>query len=389
MDIIDIILVVLIVISFVHGIRLGAVVQVMSFGGLLVGLVVGSFIAARVASLVSQTTAKSIAVLVVLFVVAACFGAAGRYAGMRVLPFVRKLGLRPIDSLLGAAVAVVSTLLVAWLLSGVLITNRFPALSREVQGSAILQQMDSVLPPTPSWFSHLSSLMDPQGFPSVFANLVPETALPVKVAGSAQVASAVAADQGSVVKVEGAGCGEILEGSGFVVAPGLVLTNAHVVAGIAHPNVIDATGSHRSVAVYFNPRFDLALLAVQGLADPPLDLLGSTVPRGTQAAVLGYPGGGPFTARPGGVMAEFTAQGRDIYGQGLTDRPVYEVQAVVQPGNSGGPLVEPNGAVIGVVFSRSVTNSDIGFALASPGVASRIAQAERQMTPSGTGSCIS
>ncbi len=388
MDAVDIILLVLIVISLVHGIRRGALVQVLSFGGLLAGLVIGSFIAPPIASIVPQGAVRSIAVLVVLFLSAALLGAAGRYAGMRVVPFVRKLGLRPVDSLLGAAVAVMATLLVAWLLSGLLITNRFPALSREVQGSVILQQMDRVLPPTPSWFSRLSSLIDPKGFPSVFANLIPETALPVKVAGFAQVASAVAADSGSVVKVEGVGCGQIQEGSGFVVAPGLVLTNAHVVAGIAHPYVVDGTGSHGAVAIYFNPRFDLSLLAVQGLADPPLHVLDSTVPRGTKAAVLGYPGGGPFNARRAGVMAEFTAQGRDIYGQGLTNRPVYEVQAVVQPGNSGGPLVEPDGTVIGVVFSRSVTNSDIGFALASPGVVSRITRAEQSSTPSGTGSCI-
>jgi S1-C subfamily serine protease len=111
------------------------------------------------------------------------------------------------------------------------------------------------------------------------------------------------------------------------------------------------------------------------------------VSRGVEAAVLGYPGGGPFTAAPAGVMAVFQAQGRDIYGQGLTVRNVYEVQAVVRPGNSGGPLVQPDGEVIGVVFSRSTTNGDIGYALTSPGVVSRVVQAEAGSAPIGTGAC--
>jgi S1-C subfamily serine protease len=106
-----------------------------------------------------------------------------------------------------------------------------------------------------------------------------------------------------------------------------------------------------------------------------------------QAAVLGYPGGGPFQAVPAGVMAEFEAEGRDIYGQGLTVRNVYEIQATVRPGNSGGPLVQPDGQVIGVVFSRSTTNGDIGYALTSPGVLSRVQQAESSRRVVGTGAC--
>jgi S1-C subfamily serine protease len=86
-------------------------------------------------------------------------------------------------------------------------------------------------------------------------------------------------------------------------------------------------------------------------------------------------------------MAAFEAEGRDIYGQGLTLRSVYELQAVVRPGNSGGPLVLPDGRVIGVVFSRSTTNDDIGYALTSPGVLSRVLQAESVRTPVGTGAC--
>ncbi len=128
--------------------------------------------------------------------------------------------------------------------------------------------------------------------------------------------------------------------------------------------------------VSFDPSYDLAVLRVNDLSEPALPLDSSTVSRGTQAAVLGYPEGGPFDVVPAGVMDEFQAQGRDIYGQGLTEREVYELQAVVRPGNSGGPLVEPDGEVIGVVFSRSTTNNDVGYALTSPGVLAEVQRAK-------------
>jgi S1-C subfamily serine protease len=172
-----------------------------------------------------------------------------------------------------------------------------------------------------------------------------------------------------------------------VVAPGEVVTNAHVVAGIPRPQVWDGSGAHATTVVAFDPSFDLAVLRVGGLPDRPLALDPTTVDRGTQAAVLGYPGGGPFTADAAGVMAQFEAQGRDIYGQGLTVRSVYEIQAVVRPGNSGGPLVEPDGQVIGVVFSRSTTNANVGYALASPGVLSRVNAVGSSTRAVGTGPC--
>jgi S1-C subfamily serine protease len=191
----------------------------------------------------------------------------------------------------------------------------------------------------------------------------------------------------STVKIVGDGCGQIQEGSGFVVAPGLVVTNAHVVAGIAHPMVQIGTVFHNTTVLLFDPYYDLAVMRVTGLDAPPLVLDPDQVGRGVQAAVLGYPGGGPFTVAAAGVMAAFEAQGRDIYGQGLTVREVYEIQAVVRPGNSGGPLVQPDGEVIGVVFSRSTTNGDIGYALTSPGVRTRVEESETRTAAVGTGGC--
>jgi S1-C subfamily serine protease len=141
------------------------------------------------------------------------------------------------------------------------------------------------------------------------------------------------------------------------------------------------------VPIYFDPNYDLAVLRAGPLSGPPLNMLNNTVPNGTQGAALGYPGGGPFDAEAAAVDQEFEALGRDIYGAGLTRRAVYEVHANIRPGNSGGPLVEPNGTVIGVVFSRSASQPDIGYALTTPPVISRVQSAERSDTPTSTGSC--
>ena len=118
-----------------------------------------------------------------------------------------------------------------------------------------------------------------------------------------------------------------------------------------------------------------------------LPLVASAVARGTTGAVLGYPGGGGFDAKPAVVLARMNAIGRDIYGRGLVTRTIYQIQSVVRPGNSGGPLVQPDGSVAGVVFARSTTNDDIGFVLTSDTVRPKVASVEGRTAAVDTGGC--
>jgi S1-C subfamily serine protease len=191
----------------------------------------------------------------------------------------------------------------------------------------------------------------------------------------------------STVKIVGVGCGGVLEGSGFVAGPGLVVTNAHVVAGIDGPVVEDRGGRHPARTVLFDPDLDLAVLRTSGLAGPALPLETSTVSRGTGGAVLGYPGGGPFRAGPAAVRRSFVAVGRDIYGRRTVPRAVYELEAAVRPGNSGGPVVVPDGRVIGVVFSRSLSQANVGYALVGGDVATRLRTAAARSAAVDTGAC--
>jgi S1-C subfamily serine protease len=155
------------------------------------------------------------------------------------------------------------------------------------------------------------------------------------------------------------------------------------------------TGRHPATAALFDPRLDIAVLRVPGLSDRAQPVNSTVVGRGTTGVVMGYPGGGPLTARKAGVSAAFDAVGLDIYGSSQTTRKIYQLDAVVEPGNSGGPLVAsgdpsiPNGTVIGVVFARSTTNANVGYALAMPAVSADVARAQATRGRADTGGCVS
>ncbi|MGH9128083.1 MAG: MarP family serine protease [Acidimicrobiales bacterium] len=387
-DWVDVLVIVLALIAAARGLRLGAAVQVLSYGGFWLGLVVGALIAPTVANGIHNSVTKAAVSLAIVFGVAIVLGAVGRAVGGRLWRGLRRSHLGGADAVAGVGVAAGATLLGCWLVGTILVQGPVPAVSNGIGESGILRALDRVMPPAPSVFTRIESFVNTSGLPQVFNHAPPPPAGPVSVASASQVSHAVAADGGSMVKVYGQGCGQIQEGSGFVVAPDLVVTNAHVVAGIPDPKVIGTDGSyHSAVAIAFDPNFDLAVLRTSGLGEPALHLDTAAVGRGTKAVVLGYPGGGPFAAGPAGVMSVLNAEGPNIYGQGSTIRTLYDIQANVQPGNSGGPLVEPDGEVIGVVFSKSVSDPDVGYALASPGVASRVAAARANPSNSGTGAC--
>jgi S1-C subfamily serine protease len=390
MNLLDVVLILVLVVSVVHGLRLGAVVQILSFGGFWLGLFLGALLAPHVARVVSNPWGKAALTLVVIFGLAALVGGLGRQLGVRAWTVLKRVKLAPADAGLGAVIAVVATLLVVWLTASILVSTPTTVLSSEIQGSAIVHGLDSVLPPAPSLFSRIQALINSEGFPQVFAQLPPPPAGPVTLPGQHQLDQAISRAGSSTVRIEGAACGQFLEGSGFVVAADLVVTNAHVVAGVDQPVVDDSSGRHQATTVLFDPSLDIAVLRTPtSLGEPVLAMAADRVGRGTEAAVLGYPGGGPFQAVPAGVLQSYVASGRDIYGQGLVNRYVYELEAVVRPGNSGGPLVEPDGTVIGVVFSRSSSNRDIGYALESADVLAKVRQAEASSSPVGTGACTS
>jgi S1-C subfamily serine protease len=262
-----------------------------------------------------------------------------------------------------------------------------PVLTLAMQNSRILQTLDAKLPPAPDVLAQVERSLGINDFPRVFTGLEPTPAPAVTGPNAAAVNAAASAARAATVKIQGAGCGGIVEGSGFVVGTNLVATNAHVVAGIANPVITDDRGAHRATVVVFDPDLDFAVLRASGLAAAPLTVSTTDAPRGTVGAALGYPGGGSFTVSPAAVLTKRTAVGRNIYDAGIVRRSIYELQAVVRPGNSGGPLVTPDGTVIGVIFATSTVNGQIGYALTSSEIQPDLAAATTA-GPVSTGACV-
>jgi S1-C subfamily serine protease len=387
-DVVDVVLIVVVVAAAVHGLRLGAFVQVLTFGGFLVGLLAGALLAVVIVASVHSAPAKAVITLFLVLGLATLLGVGGRILGSWSNAAVRRHHLGAVDSVAGVAVAVAAVLLSAWLVANVLGTNsRYTWLSSQIERSAVLKGIDAVLPPVPTVFAHVQAFLNSSGFPPVFVGINPPAAGPVDQLSGTQARAIALPAAASTVKVLGAACGYLQEGSGFVVAPGLVVTNAHVVAGEPSTQISVGGASYPATVVLFDPGFDLAVLRTRAPLGPPLRLDPSSVGRGTQGAVLGYPEDGPLAVGPAGVAADIQAEGRDIYNAGLVIRNVYQIDADVQPGNSGGPVVATDGMVVGVVFSRSTVDAGVGYALASPGVLDRVKTVLFRTGASGTGAC--
>jgi S1-C subfamily serine protease len=187
----------------------------------------------------------------------------------------------------------------------------------------------------------------------------------------------------AVVKISSLGCGGIVTGSGFPVGNGYVVTNAHVVSGTSsHTIVTAASTTMRATVVFFDPERDIAVLYVPGFNEAGLTF--APADRGTQGAVIGYPGGGPEKTVPAVVDGAVDAQGRDIYNQNLVTRRIYVIQASVHPGNSGGPLVDLEGRVLGVVFATSASDANQAYALTKDEIDSDIRDAQANPSPRDT-----
>lgn len=379
MDLLDWIIILLVVAAAIHGLRLGAAVQVLSYAGMLLGLVLGVVLVSALTPHLHGEFTRSFLSLLFLLLPCALFWAFGRQLGARLWGRIQGRPLARLDALGGALIAMAGTLVFVWLLASVMVNSQLATISNQIENSTIVRGVSNVMPQVPDQLASVEHLLGEDGFP--IPVIEPGSVSPVKPPGAPLVDAAVGRAGSSTVRVTSYGCdgGLLVEkGSGFVVAPGLVVTNAHVVAGGRQIVVTDEEGDHDAVPVLFDPQFDLAVLRVPGLSDRVLRLDPRYVGRGTDAAVLGYPGGGPFTARPAAVLALLDAEGMDIYNANTTVREIYEIQAIVRQGNSGGPLVEPDGTVIGVVFSRATDNNEIGYALASPGVLARVEKAEHE-----------
>ncbi len=365
----------------------GVAVQVAGGIGIVAGFWLGVTLAPFASARVHDAATKLILTLATVAFFTTLFSTVGRRLGRRSAKALHQWRLGTLERALGVVVAVVFTLATFWVVAISLAGTPLIPLGLLINRSAIVHRLDAALPPGPAVMARLGRLADPTGLPRVFAGLEPQFSAPVVDPDVEQVQATARRAQASMVKIEGAACGSVFDGSGFIAGSDLVLTNAHVVAGVRSPVVIDSSGRHPATVVGFEPNVDIAVLRVNGLAAKPLALAGVDAQRGATGAVLGFPGGGPMRVGGAAVRSALPAVGRDIYGEHLTTRNIFELQAIIRPGNSGGPFVLLNGEVGGVVFARSTSDDAIGYALAPSEVTPLLDAAHGQVAAVSTGPC--
>ena len=385
MNLLDLILLVLIAVATVTGFRLGLAARAISWTGGLVGLGLSALLVPVVLDAWpgGDAVTRLLVGLVVVLVTTSVLSGLGEVVGLRLRRRVHASPFGPIDRLAGGLAGGMSVLLLVWFLLPALATTP-GEIARQVRQSTVIGWVDETAPEPPTASRSLGRLIDQSGFPEVFADLQPAPltgpppeSLPVD---PAVVESATP----STVNVEAFGCGTGFEGSGFVVADGLVATNAHVVAGSDEIQLRRTDGSVVPATIHhFDGDRDLALLAAGDVARPPLPLRAPDVDEG--AAVIGYPGGQdtPRVA-PARIADDRPTVGRNLYGRDRVERRVLYLSSRLRQGDSGSAVLGTDGAVVGVVFAVSPDNENVAYALH---VAELRAALQAQPNPD-TGPCL-
>ncbi|MCC9196980.1 MarP family serine protease [Arthrobacter sp. zg-Y820] len=388
-SLLDIILLLALLFYLIAGLRNGLVVTLGGIVGFVAGAVAAFFAIPLVAAWVPDNGWRLTAVIATAVVLVLGGHALGAALGGGIRRWLNFPPLRFLDRLFGGAVNLAVSALVMSMLAFSVNTLGVPFLSQQITSSKVLSAIDEATPDrVQAWTAQVRSFTLAEGLPTILDNAAPET---VVAPDEGLSSAALQASSESVVKITGTAyqCGQNQTGSGFVVADDRVITNAHVVAGVSEPVVqVPDGGALPGKVVYFDSSRDLAVLAVDNLEADPIPL-GEVLPNDTTAAFAGYPAGGPFRLQAANVERLSDVSVRNIYGAAPEVLEVYTLAANVQQGNSGGPLLDIDGRVAGVIFAKTTGDQPIGYALSLGEVGPVAEAAASYQAPVSPGQCIS
>ena len=385
-NLIDVLIVVAAIVGLANGYRRGFWLSLAQYIGLLVGVLAGAASARFVLDYlqISNQSARPLGAALVLVIGGSLGSSIGFALGEPIRRNILRTGIHTsTDSMFGAALSGFAVLLMCWFLGLSFSRGPVPQIAQQIQRSLLLRSLDSIAPRPPAFLASVEQVLAGVEFPPVFAGLEPPLPSPLALPPSIDKPGVNQAAQ-EVVKVSSMGCGGMVTGSGIPLGDGYVATNAHVVSGTSSHAVQRSDGRtvYPAEVVYFDPERDVAVLYAPGLTLPGLAF--SSGGRGTQGAVIGYPGGQSEQVVAAVIDGTVMAQGRDIYNQNLVTRQIFILQATVRPGNSGGPLVDLDGRVVGMVFATSASDPNQAYALTDDEITSDLRSAESNPAPTDT-----
>lgn len=389
MNFLDLLIIILVIFQIIKWVRTGFLFGVFSLAGLIIGLVIGLLLAPVAVSRLTQTSHQIIAAILTLAICAISIGFLGQYIGKKISHLGAKFRLNMLDKILGGIFGGLASLFMLWIVAASFSGLPYQLINQQISGSLVVRSMEKFMPQAPAVLDKLSRLINPSEFPRFFFGPEPQPLEPVEPPSSAEIADTLRATRGSIIRIESIGCGGILTGSGFVIDDNLVATNAHVVAGSSNHSLQDIDGKKSGEVIFFDENQDVAIIRSRdSLAGGQLELSNSRLERGATATTLGYPSGGPLKASPAAVLKHMNARGRNIYGQNNVTRDIYQLQTSVSEGNSGGPVVTQEGAVVAMIFGRSEAEDNIGYGLTSASLINLLDNLDNNSEKVSTKQCV-
>lgn len=390
--IVDGFIVVAVLAAMTSGWRQGGLASLLSAVGILAGLIIGLGVAPLVLQITDQVGIRFLLALGMLLLLIGLGQLLGSALGHAIRDRMKTKSGQRVDSSFGAILMSVFSLVLIWLIATPMATSLSNSVGKGVRESAILREVNKVMPDELTQLPRsISGMLNDSGLPPVMMPWEDGSSVDVEAPNIEVADQTMVQDiRPSVVHViaDADGCRRRMMGSGFVTADNYVVTNAHVVAGTQTAYVDTVVGIKEARVVYYNPEVDIAVLRAENLGLEPLAWADGPAYTGDDAVVMGFPHSGPFTANAARIRERVNIAGPDIYSNSRVERESYILRGTVVQGNSGGPLISPNGTVLGLIFGASVDDTDTGYAITAEEVRAHVGDVTRFENSVDTQECV-